>query len=81
MNFGTELGKRVRIAAIERELSLSALARRIPTRQATISNIVNGHTDKPNAYLVRRIAEVTGVTTDWLLGVVQREETHHANHC
>ena len=62
------LGKRVKIARIERDLSQQQLATLTGLRQAHVSLIENDHHD-PSASVVRRLAEALHVSSDYLLGL------------
>lgn len=49
------------------------LASRVKTTKGTISNYENGHSTPPNEMLID-LANVLGVTTDWLLGRQEQSE-------
>lgn len=62
------LGKRVKIARIERGISQQELAQRTGLRQSHVSLIENDRHD-PSASAVRALAQALDVSTDYLLGL------------
>jgi transcriptional regulator with XRE-family HTH domain len=62
------LGKRVKIARIERGISQQKLAELTGLRQAHVSQIENDRHD-PSASVVRCLAEALHVSSDYLLGL------------
>lgn len=62
------LGKRVKIARIERGISQQALAERTGLRQAHVSLIENDR-HEPGAHAVRALAQALDVSADYLLGL------------
>ena len=62
------LGKRLKIARIERGISQRQLAQQTGLRQSHLSMIENDKHD-PSATMVRTLARALGVTTDYLLGM------------
>jgi transcriptional regulator with XRE-family HTH domain len=72
------LGKRITQAREGAGLSLSALARAIGISRHSLILIEDGRTANPNVGYIRNVAEVCGVSTDWLVGLddrMQRETT------
>jgi transcriptional regulator with XRE-family HTH domain len=62
------LGKRVKIARIERDISQQELAALTGLRQSHVSLIENDRHD-PSASAVRALAEALDVSADYLLGL------------
>jgi transcriptional regulator with XRE-family HTH domain len=62
------LGKRVKIARIERDISQQQLAELTGLRQSHVSLIENDRHD-PSASAVRALAQALDVSTDYLLGL------------
>ena len=62
------LGKRVKIARIERDISQHQLAELTGLRQSHVSLIENDRHD-PSASAVRALAQALDVSTDYLLGL------------
>ena len=62
------LGKRVKIARIERDISQQQLAELTGLRQSHVSLIENDRHD-PSARAVRALAQALDVSTDYLLGL------------
>jgi len=50
------------------------LAQRVSTRQATIADLERGAQQETSTGLIRRLAKVLGVTSDWLIGMYEDEE-------
>ncbi|MGY3717143.1 helix-turn-helix domain-containing protein [Sutcliffiella cohnii] len=67
------LGKRLRKARMEKKLTQEDLAKLVNTKKTTISNYETGYSSPSNEMLVD-LANVLGVTTDYLLG---RTESKH----
>jgi repressor LexA len=65
------LGERIRKTRIRYGMSQAELARRIKVSLNTMNKIEAGETPDPRASRIRAIADVLGVSTDYLLG---REE-------
>jgi transcriptional regulator with XRE-family HTH domain len=65
------LGERIRKARIRYGMSQAELARRIKVSLNTMNKIEAGETPDPRASRIRAIADVLGVSADYLLG---REE-------
>jgi transcriptional regulator with XRE-family HTH domain len=61
------LSKRLKIARKKNNLTQEALANKIKTTKGTISNYENGHST-PSNEILNDLADVLGVTTDYLLG-------------
>ena len=68
------LGTRLRKRREELGLSQRALARLVNTRQATISDLERGILKNPGIDIVRRLAKVLGITSDWLIGMYEEDE-------
>ena len=65
------LGKRIKMARIQRDLSQRQLATKAGLRQSHLSLIENDKHD-PGARVVRMLAEALGVTGGYLLGLSDR---------
>ncbi|MED1781547.1 helix-turn-helix transcriptional regulator [Brevibacillus fortis] len=61
------LSQRLRTARKTKGLTQEELAEHVCTTKGTISNYENNHSTPPNDML-RQLADVLDVTTDWLLG-------------
>jgi len=61
------LSQRLRIARKAKGLTQEELAEHVCTTKGTISNYENNHSTPPNDML-RQLADILEVTTDWLLG-------------
>jgi transcriptional regulator with XRE-family HTH domain len=61
------LGDRIRIQRARLRMSQTDLAKRIGISLTSMSAIEAGHTD-PRASRIKKMAEVLGVSTDYLLG-------------
>lgn len=70
----SHLGDRIRMARMRRRLSQAELARRIGISTNAMNQMEMGITD-PRASRIKAIAEVLGVTTDFLLGRGEVEES------
>ena len=67
---------RLNEAVRQRDLSQSALARRIGVDRSTVSQLLRGQGARlPNAQVVGECAAALGVSADWLLGLTDRPET------
>lgn len=70
--FRTRLGEAMR----ERQVTQSALARRVGVDRSTISQLLKGQGARlPNAQVVGECAAALGISADWLLGLTDRPET------
>src|SRR5262245_2441526 len=73
------LGQRIvaaRLAQMPRRMSQRALAKEVGISTKSLNQIETGETIDPKSSIVRRISEVLGVSTDWLLkGDVTRRAT------
>ena len=67
------LGTRLRKRREELGFSQRELARLVHTRQATISDLERGRLKNPGVDIVRRLAQLLGVTTDWLIGMYEED--------
>lgn len=65
------LGKRVKMARIERGMSQQQLASAATLRQSHLSMIENDHHD-PSATIVRNLARALEVTAGYLLGLTEK---------
>jgi len=71
------LGKQIKKARIDKDMSQRELARQAGLRQAHLSLIENDKHD-PAATLVRRLARALGCSADYLLGLeVDEEDEEH----
>jgi transcriptional regulator with XRE-family HTH domain len=68
------LGKRVKIARIERGMSQQQLAKGAGLRQSHLSMIENDRHD-PSATIVRDLAQALGVTAGYLLGLTDKMDS------
>ena len=68
-----DLGKRIRKLRTEAGLTQSDLAEKLEIKKSTVSAYENGDR-KPNKDTVIKIAYLFNVTTDWLLGLDERDE-------
>ena len=64
----TSLASRVRTARVRYGMSQAELARRIGVSKNTMNHIESGKTPDPAASRIKAIADVLGVSTDYLLG-------------
>ena len=67
---GKQFGDRLAQARINAGLSQEQLARVFGKKNAYISNWENGHASGEALQLIAAIANITGVSTDWLVGFV-----------
>jgi len=65
------LGKRIKMARIQRDISQQQLAKKAGLRQSHLSLIENDKHD-PGAKVVRVLAEALGVTGGYLLGLTDK---------
>ena len=65
----TALGWRISEAASHADMTLSQLADAIGVGRNSLSYIVTGRTKDPKCSILKRIAQVTDVSLDWLLDV------------
>ena len=68
------IGERIRKRRQELGWSQRALAQRVSTRQATIADLERGAQQETSTALIRRLAKVLGVTSDWLIGMYEDDE-------
>lgn len=66
------MGMRIRLARVRRNITQIELARRIGISKGAMNQIENNQTD-PRSSSIKAMAEVLGVTTDYLHG---RETAH-----
>lgn len=67
---------RLKEAMARRDMSQSALARRVGVDRSTISQLLSGDSPRlPNAQVVAECAAALGVSADWLLALSERPET------
>ena len=64
----TSLGARIRMARLRYGMSQAELARRIGISNTAMNQIESGKTPDPAASRIKAIADVLGVSTDYLLG-------------
>jgi transcriptional regulator with XRE-family HTH domain len=62
------LGQRIRATRIEYGMSQAELARRIGISSTALYQIETGKTPDPQVSRIKNIADVLGVSTDYLLG-------------
>ena len=62
-------GKRLRDRRDELGWTQEELARRLHVRQNVISRLESGGVKSPNIVMLRRLAKILGVTTDYLVGM------------
>jgi len=62
------LGERIRRVRVRYGMSQAELARRIKISGNSLNKIEAGETPDPRASRIKAIADVLGVTTDYLLG-------------
>jgi transcriptional regulator with XRE-family HTH domain len=70
------LGQRIvaaRLAQLPRRMSQRDLARLIGISSKSLNQIESGETNDPKSSIIRKISEVLGVSTDWLLKGDQSE--------
>ncbi|WP_338754233.1 helix-turn-helix transcriptional regulator [Bacillus sp. FJAT-52991] len=68
------LSKRLKAARLRKKLTQQELADRLKTTKGTISNYENGHST-PSNEMLREIALVLEISTDYLLGVTNSESS------
>jgi transcriptional regulator with XRE-family HTH domain len=68
------IGERIRKRRQEFGWSQRELAQRVGTRQATIADLERGAQQETSTALIRRLARVLGVTSDYLIGMYEDEE-------
>jgi transcriptional regulator with XRE-family HTH domain len=68
------IGDRIKKRRQELGLSQRELAVRVSTRQATIADLERGAQKETSTGLIRRLAKVLGVTSDWLIGMYEEDE-------
>lgn len=71
------MGERLRKRRQELGLSQRELARRLGARYATISDLERGVREEMTIALLRKLARALGVTSDWLIGMYEDEESEH----
>jgi transcriptional regulator with XRE-family HTH domain len=69
------IGERIRKRRQELGWSQRELAQRVGTRQATIADLERGAQQETSTSLIRRLARVLGVTSDYLIGMYEDEES------
>ncbi len=69
-----KLGDRIRRARLRYGMSQAELARRIKISTTSMNQIESGETPDPRASRIRAIADVLGVSTDYLLGRKDKDE-------
>ena len=68
------IGDRIKKRRQELGWSQRELALRVSTRQATIADLERGAQKETSTGLIRRLAKVLGVTSDWLIGMYEEDE-------
>ncbi|MEK4029379.1 helix-turn-helix transcriptional regulator [Pseudobacillus sp. FSL P4-0506] len=68
------LSKRLKAARLKKKLTQQELANRLKTTKGTISNYENGHST-PSNEMLKELALVLEVSTDYLLGVTDSINT------
>jgi transcriptional regulator with XRE-family HTH domain len=68
------IGQRIRRRRQELGWSQRELAQRVSTRQATIADLERGTQKETSTALIRRLAKVLGVTSDWLIGMYEEDD-------
>ena len=68
------IGQRIRRRRQELGWSQRELAQRVSTRQATIADLERGAQKETSTALIRRLAKVLGVTSDWLIGMYEDDD-------
>jgi transcriptional regulator with XRE-family HTH domain len=68
------IGERIRKRRQELGWSQRELAQRVSTRQATIADLERGAQKETSTALIRRLAKVLGVTSDWLIGMYEEDD-------
>jgi transcriptional regulator with XRE-family HTH domain len=68
------IGERIRKRRQELGWSQRELAQRVSTRQATIADLERGAQKETSTALIRRLAKVLGVTSDWLIGMYEDDD-------
>ena len=68
------IGERIRKRRQELGWSQRGLAQRVSTRQATIADLERGAQKETSTALIRRLAKVLGVTSDWLIGMYEDDD-------
>ena len=69
------LGDRLKGIREKRGISQNELSRRTGVRQALISEIESGRKDDTTGKALRRLARELGVTTDYLIGMYEDEDS------
>jgi XRE family transcriptional regulator of biofilm formation len=69
------IGERVRKRRLELGLSQRELARRLGVRYATLSDLERGVREEMTIGLLRKLAKALGVTSDWLIGMYEDEQS------
>lgn len=70
-----EFGKRLKEARLIKKLTQEELAKKVNTKKTTISNYETGYSS-PSYDMLRDLAEILEVTTDWLIGVSDTSINH-----
>jgi transcriptional regulator with XRE-family HTH domain len=69
------IGERVRKRRLELGLSQRELAHRLGVRYATLSDLERGVREEMTIALLRKLARALGVTSDWLIGMYEDEDS------
>src|SRR2546427_5684523 len=73
--FPMTMGERIRKRRQELGISQRELARRLGARYATLSDLERGVREEMTIALLRKLARALGVTSDWLIGMYEDEES------
>lgn len=68
------LGERIKEARLRKKLTQKQLAKLLNVTDATV-NRYEKNVRKPDAEMLKRIAEILGVSVDYLLGTEEKNET------
>jgi len=69
------VGERLRKRRLELGISQRELARRLGVRYATLSDLERGVREEMTIALLRKLARALGVTSDWLIGMYEDEDS------
>ena len=75
MNIKLTLGERLKDLRVERNLKLETLAEQTGLSKSALSKYESDDVTDLSIYAVTTLAEFYGVTTDYLLGVTEKQKT------
>lgn len=75
------LGYRVRALRTKAGLSQTALGKRLAISKSAVSQLECGITGDPAASRIRDLAQILGVSTDYLLGLREEENEDDSRVC